>query len=139
VPEAPKKLLAKPDHEKFKAELNKLKEEKDSLYQQKGKLLDEQRFLIKSNSENKKSGFTALSKYGLELKEKLNLKKILFDKIHKLEEQQAQIEKKLKDLKDVNGNLRGSKDLEAMSVEHLKSRILNLEQTLSSANLDKKQ
>ena len=66
------------------------------MFQQKGKLIDEQRFLIKSNSENKKSGFTALSKYGLELREKLNLKKILFDKIHKLEEQQEHIDKQLK-------------------------------------------
>jgi len=61
-------VLPKPDSEKFKAELTKLRESKDALYQQRQKLIDEQRFLIKSNSENKKTGFNALSKYGLELR-----------------------------------------------------------------------
>jgi hypothetical protein len=48
--------------------------------------------LIKSSGENKKSGFNALSKYGLELKEKYGLKKSLFEKINTLEEKKKDIE-----------------------------------------------
>ncbi len=41
-------------------------------------------------------------------------------------------------MKSQNGDLKAPKDLELMSQEHLKQRIANLEQKLSSANLDKK-
>ena len=102
-------------------------------------MIDEQRFLIKSNSENKKSGFNALSKYGVELREKNDLKKSLFDKINGLEEKRKHIESQLNILKAHNMNLNNSKDIELMSSEHLKSRIDSLEQRLSSANLTKQE
>lgn len=41
-------------------------------------------------------------------------------------------------MKDQNGALRSPKDLELMSTEQLKEKIANLEQRLSSANLEKK-
>lgn len=78
---------------------------KDNLYQQRKKLIDEQNFLIKSNSENKKGGFAALSKYGLELREKNNLKNSLFDKVKKLENERNTIESQLKALRDQNASL----------------------------------
>jgi hypothetical protein len=84
---------------------------KDNLYQQKKKLIDEQNFLIKSNSENRKGGFAALSKYGLELKEKTNLKKSLFDKVNKLEDERNIIESQLKTLRDQNSVLLKPKEL----------------------------
>ena len=94
--------------------------------------------MIKSSGENKKSGFNALSKYGLELKEKYGLKKSLFEKINTLEEKRKDIEGQINTLKSQNGDLKAPKDLELMSLEQLKQRIANLEQRLSSANLDKK-
>ena len=94
--------------------------------------------MIKSSGENKKSGFNALSKYGLELKEKYGLKKSLFEKINTLEEKKKDIEGQINTMKIQNDDLKAPKDLELMSLEQLKQRIANLEQKLSSANLDKK-
>ena len=101
--------------------------------------MEEKEYLIKSSGENKKSGFNALSKYGVELREKYGLKKSLFEKINNLEDKRKSIEEKLNVLKTQNGDLRSPKDLELMSSEQLKQRVATLEQRLSSANLDKKE
>ena len=55
--------------------------------------------MIKSNTEAKKGGFNAISKYGGELKEKNNLKNIIDSKIKKLEEQKNQVDELIKNLK----------------------------------------
>ena len=79
-----------------------------------------------------------MSKYGLELKEKHGLKKSLLEKINTLEEKRKDIDEQINTLKSQNGDLKAPKGLELMSLEQLKQRIANLEQRLSSANLDKK-
>ncbi len=95
--------------------------------------------MIKSNTETKKGGFNALSKYGGELKEKNNLKNIIDGKIKKLEEQRNQVDEQIKNLKDINGNFFKPKGLEGFTIERLKQKINELEHRLTTDNIDKKQ
>lgn len=138
VPKEPKKVVEKPDKEKFHNQLNALKKEQEALYAKKDELINEMKLAMRDTHESKRTGQAVKSKYFSALREKINLKKILDHELKQLEEKKVAVESEMASNKERIKTLKNPDNFQECSTEELKARIEKLENRLRTDNLDKK-
>lgn len=122
-PEKPKKLLEKPDVNKHKEGLEKLKSQRETIKLEKNKLLDEQRALIREFTESKKSGRAVITQYSGVMREKMGLENQLRKQIKALDDYKKKINAQIEALQRKRDEFKKPNTSYGYSIESLKSRI----------------